>query len=319
MARKVVNSFITLVLVAILNFFLFRIMPGSPMMNLRANPQLSEEFKLKMIDEFGLDQPIYIQFIEYLKHVFTLDFGNSFTQTLTPAMDLIMNNLKWTLILVGTSSIFMIVIGMTIGIIAAWKRSSKFDTGSMAFSLFFYAMPTFWFAMMLIVLFSQEFKWFPPGSALPYGTQLEFSLESIKNMVYYLTLPAISLTVGSIAAFSLIMRGSLIDVMTEDYITTAKAKGLNDSKVLKQHAVPNAMLPMVALIAIDIAFVVSGAFQTEVVFDYPGIGWLTVEATFDHDYPVLEGAFFIIALVVVIANLTADILLVYMDPRIKEV
>ena len=319
-ARKAFNSLITMLLVIVLNFVLFRIMPGSPLMNLRSNPALSEEFKLKMIEEFGLDQPMYVQFIEYLKHVFTLDFGYSFTETLTPAMDLIMENLKWTLILVGTSSIFMILIGMTIGVIAAWKRGGRFDTGSLAFSLFFYAMPTFWLAMMLIVIFAIELDWFPSAGALPIeDTRLEFTLESFRNLMYHLILPALSLTLGSIAAFSLIMRGSLIDVMTEDYITTAKAKGLSDSRVLRHHAVPNAMLPMVALIAIDLAFVVGGAFQTEIVFDYPGVGWLSVKATFEHDYPVLEGAFFIIALVVVLANLLADTILVYMDPRIKEV
>ena len=317
-ARKALNSFITILLVIVLNFVLFRAMPGSPMMNLRSNPALSESFKLKMIEEFGLDQPMYVQFIEYVKHVLTLDFGYSFINPLTPALDLIMDNMVWTLILVGTSSIFMIVIGMTIGIISAWKRGSKFDMGSLAFSLFFYAMPTFWLAMMLIVIFAIELDWLPPNSALPYGERLELSWESFKGLLYHLTLPAISLTIGSIAAFSLIMRGSLIDVMTEDYITTAKAKGLSDANMLKHHAVPNAMLPMVALIAIDIAFVVGGAFQVEYVFDYPGVGWLAVDATFRHDYPVLECAFFIIALAVVLANLIADTLLVYMDPRIKE-
>jgi peptide/nickel transport system permease protein len=318
MARKVFNSFITILLVIVMNFFLFRVMPGDPLMNLRANTRLSDDFKMKMIEDFGLDQPMPIQFIEYLKHVLTLDFGNSYTQTLTPAMDIILGNLKWTLILTGTSSVLMIAIGMLIGVIAAWKRGSKFDTGSLAFSLFFYAMPTFWFAMMLIVLFATEFKWFPSDSALTYGTDLEFTWTSFKDLIHHLTLPVISLTLGSIAAFSLIMRGALIDVMTEDYITTAKAKGLKDFQVLRNHAVPNAMLPMVALIAIDLAFVVGGAFQTEIVFDYPGIGWLTVEKTFEQDYAILEGAFFIIALVVIIANLAADILLVHMDPRIKE-
>lgn len=317
-ARKAFNSFITLLLVIVLNFVLFRAMPGSPMMNFREKPGLSDEFKSNMIEEFGLDQPMYVQFVEYLKHVFTLDFGNSFIQTLRPAMDMIVDNLVWTLILVGTSSVFMILIGMTIGVLAAWKRGGKFDTGSLAFSLFFYAMPTFWFAMMLIVIFAIELKWFPSGSALEFGTQLELSWESFKDLIHRLTLPAISLTVGSIAAFSIIMRGSLIDVMTEDYITTARAKGLSDSKILRNHAVPNAMLPMIALIAIDIAFIVGGAFQTEYVFDYPGIGWLTVDATLNLDYPVLEAAFFIIALAVVVANLIADILLVYLDPRIKE-
>jgi peptide/nickel transport system permease protein len=318
LARKGFNSFITLLLVTILNFFLFRVIPGDPLMRLRDNPRLTPEFKQKMIEDFGLDQDLFTQFIHYIQNVFTLDFGNSFAQQLTPAMDIIIGYLKWTLILTGTSSVLMIVIGMTIGVIAAYKRGSTFDTGSLAFSLFFYAMPTFWLAMMLIVVFATGLQWFPSNSAMTYGLPLELTWESIKDMLHHLALPAISLTLGSIAAFSLIMRGSLIDVMTEEYITTAKAKGLTDMRVLKDHAVPNAMLPMVALIAIDLAFVVGGAFQTEVVFDYPGIGWLTVDATLKKDFPILEGAFFLIALIVILANLCADILLVYMDPRIKE-
>jgi peptide/nickel transport system permease protein len=317
--RKCLNSFITVVLVTVLNFFLFRVMPGSPLARLQGNTKLSETFKQKLIDDFGLDQPMYVQFVEYIKHVLTLDFGNSFKQPLTPALDIILDHLKWTLVLTGTSSVFMIVIGMTIGIYAAWKRGKSFDTGSMVFSLFFYAMPTFWFAMMLVVVFATELTWFPSYGAMPLGEDLEFTWTSFTHMLYHLTLPAVSLTLGSIAAFSLIMRGSLIDVMTEDYIITAKAKGLTDKQVLRHHAVPNAMLPMVALIAIDLAFVVGGAFQTEFVFDYPGIGMLLVDATFEYDYPLLEGAFFIIAVVVIIANLVADTLLVYMDPRIKEV
>ena len=317
-ARKVLNSCITVFLVIIMNFLLFRVMPGNPLATMIPNnPRVSEEYKLKLIDKFGLDEPIHIQFIEYIKNVISLDFGNSFTEINTPAMDIILSNLKWTLILTGTSSILMIAIGMAIGIISAWKRGSWFDTGSLAFSLFFYAMPTFWFAMMLILIFTQELWWFPSEGALPAGDRLEFSWTSFVNLLRHLFLPLVSLTLGSIAAFSLIMRGSLVDVMTEEYITTARAKGLSEGRVLKDHAVPNAMLPMVALIAIDLSFVVGGAFQTEVVFNYPGIGWLTVEATEELNYPILEGAFFIIAIVVILANLIADIMMVYLDPRIK--
>jgi peptide/nickel transport system permease protein len=315
--RKAFNSFITILMVVIMNFFLFRVIPGDPLMILRGNTRVSDEYKAEFIKEFGLDQPIYVQFVKYIENVFTFDFGNAITQPLTPAIDIILGNLKWTLILTGTSSIFMIAIGMSLGVLSAWKRGSLFDTGTMAFSLFFYAMPTFWFAMMLIIVFSTELGWFPSGKALEPGTTLELSLASIKDMLWRLILPAISLTIGSIAAFSVIMRGALMDVMTEEYITTARAKGLKEGQVLKGHAVPNAMLPMVALIAIDLAFVVGGAFQTEVVFDYPGVGWLTVQATYDKDYPLLEGCFFLIALVVVLANLVADVLLIYMDPRVK--
>ena len=317
-ARKVLNSLVTLLLVLMLNFFLFRVMPGDPIkMVIPNDPKIPNEYIEKLIEDFALDEPWHVQFITYMKNAFLLDFGDSFAESGTPAMDIVIDKLVWTMILTGTSSFFMIVIGMTIGIIAAWKRGGMFDTGSLAFSLFFYAMPTFWFAMMLIVIFAIELDWFPSGSAVEFGETLEFSWVRFKDVLYHLFLPAVSLTVGSIAAFSIIMRGSLVDVMTEEYITTARAKGLTESKVLKDHAVPNAMLPMVALIAIDIAFIVGGAFQTEVVFNYPGIGWETVEATYQKNYPVLQAAFFLIAVAVIIANLIADILMVYLDPRVK--
>ncbi len=316
--RKGLNSLTTIVLVVILNFFLFRVMPGNPLQFMvPQNPEIPVEYKEMLIDKFALDQPWYTQFPTYLWNMVNLEFGDSFIYSGTDAMSYVMDKMVWTLILTGTASILMIVIGMSMGIISAWKRGSAFDTGSLAFSLFFYAMPTFWFAMMLIVVFSTGLHWFPSNSALTYGTQLELTLVSIKDLLRHLVLPVASLTIGSIAAFALIMRGSLVDVMTEEFITTARAKGLPESKVLKDHAVPNAMLPMVALIAIDLAFVVGGAFQTEVVFNYPGIGYATVEATLKQDWPILQAAFFLIAVVVILANFIADVLIVYLDPRIR--
>ena len=317
-ARKIMNSMITLFLVIILNFVLFRVMPGDPIHLVIPNdPKITPEHIEQLISDFGLDQPMYVQFFTYMKNTLMLEFGDSFAESGTPALDIVMEKLKWTLILTGTSSIFMILVGVTVGIIAAWRRGGMFDTGSLAFSLFFYAMPTFWFAMMLIALFATELDWFPAYGALEYGNTLELSWDRFLELLDHLVLPAISLTVGSIAAFSLIMRGSLIDVMTEEYITTARAKGLTESQMLKNHAVPNAMLPMVALIAIDLAFVVGGAFQTEIVFNYPGIGLETVDATMAQNYPILQAAFFIIAVAVIFANLLADILMVLLDPRVK--
>jgi peptide/nickel transport system permease protein len=318
MIRKVVNSLITLMLVIVINFVLFRMMPGDPINFMVPNdPRIPEEYKLQLIEDYGLNDPLLEQFFTYIKNVATLDFGYSFFYRNTLAMDHVLENLKWTLVLTGTSSMFMILIGMTIGVYAAWKRGSMFDTGSLAFSLFFYAMPTFWLAMMLIVVFSIEMPLFPPDSAMNYGETFTFDLASLWDLLDHLVLPAITLTVVSIGAFVLIMRGSLIDVMTEEYITTAKAKGLTDTQVLRHHAVPNAMLPMVALVAIDIAYIVGGAFQTEYVFNYPGIGYATIQAVDNKDYPVLQAAFFLIAVAVIIANLIADIVLVRIDPRVK--
>lgn len=316
--KKIFNAFITILIVVSLNFVLFRVMPGNPIrMMIPQKPNIDPGYVDMMMDKFGLNEPLYIQFFVYLKNVFTGEFGDSF-RTKTPVIDLVMGDLTWTLILVGTSTVFMIVIGMTIGIISAWKRGSWFDTSSLGFSLFFYAMPTFWFSIILIMIFALQLHWFPPADELPIGMTLTpFTFDTFTALLDHLFLPAISLTVGSIAAFSVIMRSSLVDVMTEDYITTARAKGMSEYKLLKDHAVPNAMLPMVTLIAMDLAFIVGGAFQTEYVFGYKGIGYATVKATGESDYPYLQAAFLIIAVVVIIANLVADIGLVYLDPRVK--
>lgn len=316
--RKVINAVVTIFIVIALNFVLFRVMPGNPVrMMIPQKPNIDPGYIDMMMEKFGLDQPLYIQFFVYLKNVFTFEFGDSF-RTKTPVIDLVMGDLTWTIILVGTSTFFMILVGMTLGVIAAWKRGSWFDTGSLGFSLFFYAMPTFWFSMILILVFALQLHWFPPSGELPIGMALTpFSFHTLGALLDHLFLPAVSLTIGSIAAFSVVMRSSLVDIMTEDYITTARAKGMSEYKMLKDHALPNAMLPMVTLIAMDLAFVVGGAFQTEFVFDYEGIGYATVIATEQDDFPYLQAAFLIIAVVVIFANLVADITLAYLDPRVQ--
>jgi peptide/nickel transport system permease protein len=316
--RKILNSLLTIFLVIILNFVLFRMMPGDPLkFMVPPNPKFTEEYLQGLVDEYGLNDPLLEQFVTYLRGVLTLDFGSSFIYKNTLAMDHILEYMKWTLVLVGISSVIMIAIGMLIGIISAWKRGGLFDTGSLAFSLFFYAMPTFWLAMMMIILFAVTWPIFPPGNNLDIGDTFHFTLESIGDMLWHLVLPAATLTLVNIGAFSLIMRGAMMDVMTEDYINTARAKGLTDKAVLKDHAVPNAMLPMIALIAITIAYIVGGAFQVEYVFNYPGVGWATIDAVMREDWPVLQAAFFLIAVAVVMANLIADVLMIYLDPRVE--
>lgn len=316
--RKAMNSVITLFLVIILNFALFRLMPGNPVnVMVPSDPRISAEYKQHLIEEYGLNDSMYIQFFTYIKNALFFKFGDSFADPGTSAMSIVLSNMRWTLILAGTSSILMIVIGTAIGIASAWKRGSLFDSGSLAFTLFFYAMPTFWLSMMLIAVFARGVGWFPDSGALRFGTRPEWTWTSFVDLARHLVLPAASLTVGAIGEFALIMRSSLIDVMTEDYITTARAKGLRERDVMRYHAVPNAMLPMVALIAITLAFVVGGVFQTEIVFNYPGVGYLTIKATYDLNYPILQAAFFLIAVMVIIANFIADLVLMMMDPRIS--
>ena len=315
--RRLISLFVTFLLVICINFILFRMMPGDPLrFMVPSDPAITNEYKDKLIERYGLDDPLSEQFIIYIKGVFTLDFGESFIYRM-PAMDYIFEYIPWTLLLVGIASFFMIVIGMLIGIIAAWKRGGLFDSGSLAFSLFFYAMPTFWLAMIMVMIFAVEWDIFPPSRALSIGEEFEFTLESIKDLVSHLVLPVTCLVLVYIATFSLVMRGALSDVMTEDYITTARAKGLPEKAVLKDHAVPNAMLPMLILIALTVAYIVGGAFMVEFVFDYPGVGWATIEAVYDEDWPVLQAAFFLIAVAVLIANFVSDVAMLYLDPRVE--
>jgi len=313
-----VSAFVTLFLVLIINFVLFRMMPGDPLkFMVPSNPAIPKEYLQELIDRYGLHEPLINQFFIYLKGIPSLDFGTSFIHTNTLAMDYVLEYMSWTLVLVGIASAFMIVIGMLIGIVAAWKRGSRFDTGSLAFSLFFYAMPTFWLGMMMIVLFANKWNIFPPALALELGETFHWSLYSIIDLLEHLVLPVTTLVLVYIATFSLLIRGALSDVMTEDYINTARAKGLPEMAVLKDHAVPNAMLPMVALIALTIAYIVAGAFMVEYVFEYPGVGWATIDAVMAHDWPVLQAAFFLIAVSVIVANFLADIAMVYLDPRVE--
>ena len=315
--RRVISLFVTFLLVICINFVLFRMMPGDPLQFMvPSDPKIPDEYKKLLIERYNLDDSMSEQFITYIKGVFTLDFGESFEYKV-PAMDYLFEYIPWTLLLVGIASVFMIVIGMLIGIVAAWKRGGLFDCGSLAFSLFFYAMPTFWLAMIMVMTFAETWEIFPPSRALDIGTQFEFTLASVMDLLHHLVMPVTCLVLVYIATFSLVMRGSLSDVMTEDYITTARAKGLSEKEVLKNHAVPNAMLPMLILIALTIAYIVGGAFMVEWVFEYPGVGWATIDAVYEEDWPVLQAAFFLIAVAVIIANFVSDILMLYLDPRVE--
>lgn len=315
--RRVISLFVTFLLVICVNFVLFRMMPGDPLQFMvPSDPRIPDEYKEMLIERYNLDDSMSEQFITYIKGVFTLDFGESFIHKV-PAMDYLLEYIPWTLLLVGIASVFMIVIGMLIGILAAWKRGGLFDTGSLAFSLFFYAMPTFWLAMIMVMTFAVTWEIFPPSRALDIGEEFEFTLASVMDLLHHLVLPVTCLVLVYIATFSLVMRGTLSDVMTEDYITTARAKGLPEKAVLKDHAVPNAMLPMLILIALTVAYIVGGAFMVEWVFEYPGVGWATIDAVYEEDWPVLQAAFFLIAVAVIIANFVSDIVMMYLDPRVE--
>lgn len=327
LARRLVNVAITILGIMTLNFFLIHLMPGDPVLNMvPRDPKFDDSLKYELIEKFHLDESLLDQYFTYMYNALTLDWGTSYMANARPVLEIMVNDLRWTLLLVGASTIFTIMIGMGIGAYSAFRRGGSFDLSASAMSLFFYGMPVFWFAIILQLLFTSHplgLDWwpqFPPSGYFDtdaYGSEFKWTPDIILSVARYLVVPSLTLGLATLAGISLVMRSSLVDVMTEDYIMTAKAKGCSDLQVLRRHAIPNGMPPMVALIAMSIAFVIGGAYQIEVIFRYPGIGFRTIQAIEDLDFPILQFIVVIGGVAVVVANFIGDIVLIYIDPRIK--
>ncbi|MGQ9588231.1 MAG: ABC transporter permease [Thermoplasmata archaeon] len=316
-ARKMLYLLITLMVIIAFNFFLFRIMPGDPARVLvpkGASPEIVQYIR----EKYHLNDPLSTQFYTYIIQVFTLDFGKSFS-TMKGAVitDFLGNRVFNTVLLVGTGTLLAIVLGIAIGKFAAWRRGKPADAISMSFALVFYSMPTFLFALIMLMIFGGWLGWFPLKGAVSVDYPSMNVVGKIGDRIYHLILPVIAFTLEIMADFALIMRNSLTDVLTEDYITTARAKGVSNKTLLNEHAMPNAMLPVVTVIAISIGWVLGGAIMVEIVFSYDGLGKLTWDAVNDLDYPLLQCLFLIMAIAVLAANFVADIVYTYLDPRVK--
>jgi peptide/nickel transport system permease protein len=327
-AKRVINVFLTIIGIMVLNFCLIHFMPGNPIDNVYPrNPKFDVSLKWALMEKFHVNDSLIEQLGWYLYNTFRGDWGVSYMQSNREVFEIIMLDLRWTLLLVGASTVFTIILGMFIGAYSAYRRGGKFDVTVTAVTLFFYGMPVFWLALILQYLFTTQpplgISWWPNLPAGGYfdtdrfGPRLPMSFAGILSVIEYLILPSITLAFATLAGVSLVMRGALLDVMTEEYVITARAKGLTDYGVLRRHALPNGMPPMVALIAMDVAFILGGAYQVEVVFNYPGIGYRTIKAISDLDFPILQFIIVIGGIAVVIANFIADMVLIYIDPRIK--
>ncbi|RLQ94789.1 ABC transporter permease [Falsibacillus albus] len=317
MLKKFIQSLFTIFVVIIFNFFLFRVMPGNPLSTIMRNPNASEQAIEKIKKLFGIDQPMYVQLYLYFKQLFHGDLGMSFMFK-QPVIQVIGEKLFPTILLVGVATILAIVVGIYIGIVAASRRGQKIDVISLTLSLFTYSMPTFWLGIVLIIFLSVSLNLFPTSGMATPGKVFSSSFGHMLDVAKHLFLPALTLSLVLVGQFVLIMRNSLLDVFTEDYITTARAKGFSEKLVTRKHAVPNAMLPMVTIIAINIGFMIAGAIQIETVFSWPGLGRLMYEALNNRDYPLLQGIFLIVSICVVLANFIADIIYGFLDPRIKS-
>jgi len=314
---KIIYAVITIFAVLVFNYFLFRVLPGDPLAVLARNPKASPEMIEATKRLFGLDQPWHIQFFQYFRNMLTGDLGMSYYFK-QPVAGIIGSRIMPTVIMVGLAEILAIILGIVIGIVAAWKRGTKLDIGTLGFSLVTYSMPTFWLGMVMVVVFSIGLHLFPTSGILTPGMTYPTTAAMLADYIRHLILPMLTMSIVLIGEYALTMRNTLIDVLSEDYITTAKAKGFSYGYILRKHAMPNAMLPMVTIIAINLGLVVAGTIQVETVFSWPGLGSLMYEALKARDYPLLQGVFLLVTVSVVIANLIADITYSYIDPRVKD-
>ena len=317
LARKLAIGALTLLAVATFNFILFRVLPGNPIQLQARAGNLSAEAVARLRELYGLDQPITTQYFIYLRDVFTGQFGTSITFQ-RPVADILAERLLNTLILLAAATILVVLLGIGLGIVAAARRGSRVDSATVVAALVFWSLPTFWTGLILVFVFGVYLHMLPVSGVSTPGLGLTSPIASFVDLVRHLILPTITLALVDIGQFVLITRSSLVDVLTEDYILTAKAKGLSRRQVVLRHGVRNALLPVVTTTALYVGLTIGGAIQVETVFSWPGMGRLMYDAVLRRDYPILEASFFIFAVVVVVANLVSDLLYQVLDPRVRE-
>ncbi len=315
LVHKLAQSVATIVAIVLLMFVLFRMMPGSPDRAVK-RPNFTEAQQQALRVELGLDKGLPEQMVTYVESTLTGDLGYSFKYRGQPVAGVIAGALGPTVLLIGLGEIIATVLGLGLGALAGWSRGGLVDRFGNGVSLILYAMPYFVIGMPMIIVFAAGLGWFPTsGMTTPGGSS--DGLAGLWDTGSHLVLPLVAVSLGLIGGYSILMRSSIIETRSEDYITTARAKGLTDWRILRTHAFPNAMLPMITWIAISFGYVIAGAITLEVVFNWPGIGYLTVQALDARDYPLLQGIFLLIAVSVVVANLIADLVYGVLDPRVR--
>jgi peptide/nickel transport system permease protein len=316
---KVLQALVTLVFVLAFNFFLFRGV-GDPVTELlRGHAGITRQSVEQLQHQLGLDLPLPQQFIHYMKETLEGHLGYSYFYNI-PVSQVIAQRIWPTLLLIGLSTLASTALGIWIGIAQGWRRGSGFDQGMLGFTLFTYSMPEFWFGLLIIMAFAVGVgpfpALFPTGGYETTGASYT-GFSHVIDVVNHMVLPFFVLTLSYLGEYSLIMRSSLLETLGEDFIITARAKGVRENRVLYGHAVPNALLPTMTVTILQLGFVLSGVITIELIFNWPGLGLLTATSVDQRDFPVLQGLFLLFSASVIVANLVADLLYSYLDPRVR--
>jgi peptide/nickel transport system permease protein len=316
MARYVVirsiQTFITLLIILTLIFLMFEALPARPQDLLRTAPNIDQSQIEYMTALYGYDRGVLERYGLYMSNMLTFDFGLSFSRA-ESVWSILEDRIPRTMLLFGGATVLAYIIGIYLGALIAWRRGGLLDGGTVVTSLVFYNMPSFWIGLIFLVVFASELDlfpltgWYDPTDNLPY----------LVDILWHLTLPMLVLLLLSLAGTVLLMRTAMLDVIGENYMVTAKAIGLPESKVLFRHGARNAMLPVVTSFIIAFVFAMGGAVVLENVFSFPGMGQLYIESLFQLDFPVAEATLYIITLMVLLGNFVADLLYGYLDPRVR--
>jgi peptide/nickel transport system permease protein len=312
--RKLLGAAGTLLFVMLFNFVLFRVMPGSPVDTIARNQRLSPNEIQALIEDFGLDRSLPAQVPGYLWDTVRGNFGVSYTSG-RPVTTVLAERVWPTVVLVLPATVISVAVGVWLGIHAGWRRGSGTDAGSVGASLLLYSTPEGWLGMVLLVVFGVWLGIFPLGgyssSPPPEGAAY------VADVITHAFLPVMTLALAYIGEYVLVMRSSMVEVTHEDYLTTARAKGLTDREVRRNHAVPNALLPIVTLIFYSFGFVLGGAVVIESIFNWPGVGNLALQSLQQRDFPLIQGTVVVIAVVFTVVNFLVDLTYAALDPRVK--
>lgn len=316
LAARLAKAALVILAIVVCNFLLIHAAPGDPASVIAGQSGAADErFLAQLREQFGLDRPLHVQLWIYLKGVLTLDLGFSHRQQL-PVWTLIQARLPATLLLTGTAFAFAIVTGVTLGALAARRVGRWADSLITVIALTFYATPLFWIGLMLVLIFSVWLEWLPSFGMSSVGVELH-GMAAVLDVAQHLLLPALTLGLFYLAVYARLTRATMLEVADQDFVKTARAKGVPEGRVLRAHVLRNAMLPVITFAGIQAGQLVGGAILVETVFAWPGIGRLAFDALLARDYAVLLGVFFCTSVMVVAFNLVTDLLYAVVDPRVE--
>ncbi|WP_147916804.1 ABC transporter permease [Ruania zhangjianzhongii] len=311
-AKKVLRAVLTIWIAVTITFFLLRLLPADPTL-LVVEGDMTPEMQDALRERYGLDKPLHVQYGLYLSQLVTGNLGVSFRQ-LAPVTEILLERLPWTLLLAGSAFVLTVLAGIPLGVYAAVGRGKKIDKvvqflGTTSNAIF---VPSL--AILLLVVFAANLDLFPIGGAIDRSTR---GLAAYGSLFHHLALPLLSLMLVQIGPYALTLRTNMLEVLGEDYIKSAKSRGLPPRRIVWRHALRNAILPALTLMGLQLGTLVGGAVLTETIFAYPGVGRLIFESVQQLDYPVLQGAFVLLAVTVVVANLITDMVAMFLNPRIR--